>query len=115
MSGSDVTRQGLEGVRPGRDATTGANVGPGGSGQPARRWRRKNRAEAPMVPEATFTSYYGKPVINKPTWQAPDIPGYLFLGGLAGATGAGVDAGGGFAAGPGALQAVLGHAAAAHR
>jgi len=39
----------------------GVNTGPGGTGpddtgQPARRWRRKNRAEAPMVPEATFTS-----------------------------------------------------------
>jgi hypothetical protein len=33
-----------------------------------------------------FTSYYGKPVINAPVWQAPDIPGYLFLGGLAGAS-----------------------------
>jgi hypothetical protein len=38
-----------------------------------------------MVGEATFGSYYGKPIINKPTWSAPDIPGYLFLGGLAGA------------------------------
>jgi formate-dependent nitrite reductase membrane component NrfD len=85
MSGSDVTRRGLRGVRPGRDATTGVNTGPGGDVQPARRWRRKRRGEAPMVPEATFTSYYGKPIINKPTWEAPDIPGYLFLGGLAGA------------------------------
>ena len=85
MSGSEVTKEGLEGVRPDREATTGANVGPAGAGQPARRWRRKNRAEAPMVPGATFTSYYGKPVLNKPTWSAPDIPGYLFLGGLAGA------------------------------
>jgi hypothetical protein len=39
-----------------------------------------------MVPDATFTSYYGKPVINSPTWAAPDIPGYLFVGGLAGAS-----------------------------
>jgi formate-dependent nitrite reductase membrane component NrfD len=39
-----------------------------------------------MVGEATFDSYYGKPVIKKPTWRAPDIPGYLFLGGLAGAS-----------------------------
>ncbi len=85
MSSSDVTREGLEGVRPGREATTGANTGPGGSGPPARRWRKKHRAEAPMVPEATFTSYYGQPIINRPTWKAPDIPGYLFLGGLAGA------------------------------
>jgi Polysulphide reductase, NrfD len=36
------------------------------------------------VPDATFTSYYGKPIINRPVWSAPDIPGYLFLGGMAG-------------------------------
>ncbi|HEY9243720.1 MAG TPA: NrfD/PsrC family molybdoenzyme membrane anchor subunit [Streptosporangiaceae bacterium] len=81
MSSSDATKDGLQGVRPGREATTGA----GGTAQPARRWRRKNRAEAPMVPEARFDSYYGKPIINKPVWEGPDIPGYLFLGGLAGA------------------------------
>lgn len=39
-----------------------------------------------MVPDATFTSYYGKPVLNKPTWQARDVASYLFLGGLAGAS-----------------------------
>jgi formate-dependent nitrite reductase membrane component NrfD len=38
------------------------------------------------VEKATFRSYYDAPVINKPVWQAPDIPGYLFLGGLAGAS-----------------------------
>jgi hypothetical protein len=37
-----------------------------------------------MVPEADFTSYYGKPVLKEPTWEALDIAGYLFLGGLAG-------------------------------
>lgn len=44
------------------------------------------RAERPMVPDAEFTSYYGKPVLNAPVWKSPDIPGYLFLGGLAGAS-----------------------------
>ena len=39
-----------------------------------------------MVPEAEFASYYGRPVLKAPVWQAPDIPGYLFLGGLAGAS-----------------------------
>ncbi|GAA1338638.1 NrfD/PsrC family molybdoenzyme membrane anchor subunit [Saccharothrix algeriensis] len=33
-----------------------------------------------------FTSYYGRPVLKKPTWAARDIAGYLFLGGLAGAS-----------------------------
>jgi polysulfide reductase-like protein len=47
-------------------------------------WQRKRRAEQPMVPTAEFTSYYGKPILNEPVWESPDIPGYLFLGGLAG-------------------------------
>jgi formate-dependent nitrite reductase membrane component NrfD len=36
-----------------------------------------------MVPEADFTSYYGKPVVKPAPWTA-DIPAYFFLGGLAG-------------------------------
>ena len=39
-----------------------------------------------MVPDAEFGSYYGQPVINGPVWEAPDIAGYFFLGGLAGAS-----------------------------
>lgn len=35
-----------------------------------------------MVPRATFTSYYGRPVVKASPWKA-DIPAYLFLGGLA--------------------------------
>ncbi|MEA2356399.1 MAG: hypothetical protein QOD61_2528, partial [Solirubrobacteraceae bacterium] len=31
-------------------------------------------------------SYYGQPVLNPPVWEARDIAGYLFLGGLAGAS-----------------------------
>jgi len=50
----------------------------------ASRWRRKRRAEQPMVPKATFSSYYGKPVLKAPVWKARDIAGYFFLGGLAG-------------------------------
>jgi formate-dependent nitrite reductase membrane component NrfD len=73
MSTSEVTRQGLRGVRPGRQA------------RPGRQGRRR-RGEKAMVPPAEFTSYYGKPVINSPVWHSPDIPGYLFLGGLAGAS-----------------------------
>jgi len=86
MSTSDVTRQGLRGVRPGREARPG---------RPAR--RRGRRGEQAMVPPAEFTSYYGKPVINSPVWHSPDIPGYFFLGGLAGASsllGAGAQASG---------------------
>ena len=36
-----------------------------------------------MVPEAEFTSYYGRPVVKAPRWSW-DIPAYLFLGGLSG-------------------------------
>lgn len=63
-------------TRPGREAMTGVATGR----------RRRRRGEQPVVPETEFTSYYGKPVINGPVWKSPDIPGYLFLGGLAGAS-----------------------------
>ncbi|KUI12531.1 polysulfide reductase [Mycobacterium lehmannii] len=48
------------------------------------RKRGRGRGEKKMVPDAAFESYYGKPILNKPTWEARDIAGYLFLGGLAG-------------------------------
>ncbi len=35
-----------------------------------------------MVPEAEFTSYYGRPIVKPSPWEA-DIPAYLFAGGLA--------------------------------
>jgi len=35
-----------------------------------------------MVPDADFTSYYGRPVVKPSPWEA-DIPAYLFAGGLA--------------------------------
>lgn len=86
MNETDVTKDGLRGVHPGREATVGVNTGPGRADQPAGRVRQRRKGgEAAMVPDADFHSYYGMPVINKPVWQSPDIPGYLFLGGLAGA------------------------------
>jgi formate-dependent nitrite reductase membrane component NrfD len=48
--------------------------------------RHRRRAEQLMVPDAEFSSYYGRPVIKEPAWGVPDVPGYLFLGGLAGAS-----------------------------
>ncbi len=33
-----------------------------------------------------FESYYGRQIIKTPTWKTPDVPLYLFLGGLAGAS-----------------------------
>ncbi|MHA6783289.1 NrfD/PsrC family molybdoenzyme membrane anchor subunit [Pseudonocardia saturnea] len=64
-----------------------------GKGKGTRRGRRRDRA---MVPEAEFTSYYGRPIVKASPWTA-DIPAYLFLGGLAGASSllaAGADLGG---------------------
>ncbi len=46
-----------------------------------------------MVPDAEFTSYYGRPIVKPSPWRE-DIPAYLFLGGLAGGSallGAGAD------------------------
>ena len=39
-----------------------------------------------MVPEPEFESYYGRQIIKTPTWKTPDVPLYLFLGGLAGSS-----------------------------
>ena len=39
-----------------------------------------------VVPRARPDSYYGKPIIKAPVWRSPEVPGYLFLGGLAGAS-----------------------------
>jgi hypothetical protein len=44
------------------------------------------RGEQAMVPQAEFESYYGRQIIKTPTWKSPDVPLYLFLGGLAGAS-----------------------------
>jgi hypothetical protein len=46
---------------------------------------RAGGGENPMVPKADVTSYYGRPVVKETVW-GPDIPTYLFLGGLAGAS-----------------------------
>ncbi len=55
---------------------TTARTGGHGSG------KRRGRGEQPVVPDASFTSYYGRPVVKASPWEA-DIPAYLFLGGLA--------------------------------
>lgn len=51
--------------------------GPGGSGQGGGGGHR----EAPVVPEAEFTSYYGRPIVKPAPWE-DDVAAYLFLGGL---------------------------------
>jgi len=62
--------------------------------KPRRGSRRRGRGEELQVPEAEFRSYYGRPIIKAPVWKNPDVPLYLFLGGLA-ATSSGLGALGG--------------------
>jgi hypothetical protein len=51
---------------------------------PSRRGRRRRGGggDRSMVPEAEFTSYYGRPIVKPSPWEH-DIPAYLFAGGLA--------------------------------
>jgi formate-dependent nitrite reductase membrane component NrfD len=46
------------------------------------RGRRRGAGDATVVPEAEFTSYYGRPVVKPSPWEK-DIPAYLFSGGVA--------------------------------
>jgi hypothetical protein len=39
-----------------------------------------------MVEEPQFDTYYGRQIIKTPTWKTPDVPLYLFLGGMAGSS-----------------------------
>ncbi|MGH3330280.1 MAG: NrfD/PsrC family molybdoenzyme membrane anchor subunit [Nocardioidaceae bacterium] len=71
----DLDRSGRADTRPGRDAPSGSKGG-------RRRRRNGGGGERSMVPEAEFTSYYGRPVVKPSPWEA-DIPAYLFSGGLA--------------------------------
>ena len=72
MSDTRVTRDGVEGERPGREARVWESGGR----------RRRGGAERAMVPDAEFRSYYGRPVLKVPVWKK-DIPAYFFTGGLA--------------------------------
>ncbi|MDO5663436.1 MAG: polysulfide reductase NrfD [Brachybacterium sp.] len=42
--------------------------------------------EVPMVDDVQFSSYYGRPIVKSPPWGWP-ISTYLFVGGVAGASG----------------------------
>lgn len=52
----------------------------------ARRGGADGSREMPMVEDAEFSSYYGRPVVKAPPW-GHEIAAYLFLGGLAGGSG----------------------------
>lgn len=81
----------------GHQAVPGSAGGVAASGATGRAGRRRKgggrRDEHLMVPDATFTSYYGRPIVKASPWEK-DIPAYLFLGGLAAGSsllGAGAD------------------------
>ena len=70
-----AVRTGPDAPSPGR-RTVPVPVRRDGSGRP-----RHRRGEQPMVPEAEFSSYYGRPVIKEPVWEPADVAGYLCTGG----------------------------------
>ena len=88
MSKSDVTRQGLENVAPDREALIGVNAGPAPHRDGKGAGGGKGGRDEAVMAKPEFQSYYGLPVLNKPTWEPLDIAGYLFLGGLAGSSSA---------------------------
>ena len=62
-------------------ASTGHRGSPGRERQ-TRSGRASGRAgDRVMVPEADFSSYYGRPVVKPAPWEH-DIAYYLFTGGL---------------------------------
>ncbi|MCW2903830.1 MAG: hypothetical protein JWO67_6095 [Streptosporangiaceae bacterium] len=77
MSDAEVTREGSRGDGPDREAV------PGEKGGRRPRWRRSRELTRP---DSSYRSYYGRPIIKRPGWKTLDIAGYLFLGGLAGAS-----------------------------
>jgi formate-dependent nitrite reductase membrane component NrfD len=58
----------------------------GGKHRRKGRGDRRRGGEALMVPEAEFTSYYGRPVVKPAPW-GHEVAAYLFLGGVAGGCG----------------------------
>ncbi|USQ81797.1 NrfD/PsrC family molybdoenzyme membrane anchor subunit [Ornithinimicrobium faecis] len=72
-------------VRKRRRRRGGSGRGPG----PARNWLNRDGGgtrEAPAVPDAEFSSYYGRSVIKPVPWDEK-IGAYLFLGGVAAGSG----------------------------
>ncbi|HVW81120.1 MAG TPA: NrfD/PsrC family molybdoenzyme membrane anchor subunit [Mycobacteriales bacterium] len=80
MNQTRITTEGLTNARPGREAPPGSGRPTGSADRERRRGSRRRR------PAEAFRSYYGLPVLNPPVWEAREIAGYFFLGGLAGAS-----------------------------
>ncbi|MET8262658.1 NrfD/PsrC family molybdoenzyme membrane anchor subunit [Micromonospora arida] len=64
------------------DLTARRSTEAGGRQGRRRRRRGGGGGEELRVPEAEFTSYYGRPILKAPVWKW-DIAAYLFTGGLA--------------------------------
>lgn len=64
------------------DAGDGQRAASRGNGHRRPRRADDGGRETPMVPRASFSSYYGRPVLKPPVWK-DDIAYYFFLGGLA--------------------------------
>ncbi|MBE9376322.1 polysulfide reductase NrfD [Saccharopolyspora sp. HNM0983] len=60
--------------------------------------------EAAEPTRSEGATYYGRPVIKEPVWKVPDVPAYLYLGGMAGAA-ALMAAGAGLTGRPGLARA----------
>jgi formate-dependent nitrite reductase membrane component NrfD len=76
-----VTASEYDSARPPEPAGRRRRGGNGGRG--GRPGGADGAREAAMVPEAQFTSYYGRPVVKPAPWGL-DVAAYLFLGGVAG-------------------------------
>jgi formate-dependent nitrite reductase membrane component NrfD len=80
VSGSNtITREGPAEPRGAEQALTGQ----AGGRTPSRTGGRRKRGDKnAVVPDAEFTSYYGRPIVKAAPWEV-DIPAYLFMGGVA--------------------------------
>ena len=84
-------RSGVRGAVTGAvsDAARGVARGSRGAARGGTSWLNRDgggRREAPAVPDAEFSSYYGRAVIKPVPWDYK-IPAYLFVGGVAAGSG----------------------------
>ncbi|WP_204163822.1 NrfD/PsrC family molybdoenzyme membrane anchor subunit [Nocardioides solisilvae] len=75
---------GPEQAHPDDERQTTAVIGSAGGRRPRRAGGRRKHGPGieQVVPDAEFTSYYGRPIVKAAPWEH-DIPAYLFSGGLA--------------------------------
>lgn len=81
-------RSGVRGAVAGAVSDAARSVGRG-AGRARAGWLNRDgggHREAPAVPDAEFSSYYGRPIIKPVPWKH-EIPAYLFLGGVAAGSG----------------------------